>query len=481
MESRRNLLKLLLFLLLLSLLFFLFNSSFSASFIKSQSQQLYHHSHPITPLSIPALPFPKQALPTKSGYLPINPTSNSSIFYTFYEAQNPISPLPQTPLLVWLQGGPGCSSMYGSFLELGPWQLVNNNSTGSEPSLVLKPNPGSWNRIFGLLFLDNPIGSGFSIAAKSEEIPKNSHSVAQHLFIAINKFLEQNPSFRSRRLYIAGESYAGKYVPAIGYYIVKKNYQLWETRRINFGGIAIGNGLTDPITQVASHASNAYFTGLINTRQRAELEKLQDEAIRLVKLGKWREATEARYAVMESLRAMTGLATLFDFSKKAPYEIQMVTNFLQNKIVKKALKAKLFVGFDRCSEEVARALHDDTMKSVKYMVEFLVRKSKVLLYQGQFDLWDGVVSTEAWVKTMDWEEIDKFLMANRFVWKDEDGELIGYVQKWKNLSHVVVSRAGHLVPVDQPLNSQRMIENWVLDKGLFEDVSDQEQDFSLFD
>jgi vitellogenic carboxypeptidase-like protein len=67
-------------------------------------------------LSDSSTSFPKEALPTKSGYLPVSPKSTSSIFYTFYEAQNSTSPLSQTPLLIWLQGGPG--------LLLHGWQLL---------------------------------------------------------------------------------------------------------------------------------------------------------------------------------------------------------------------------------------------------------------------------------------------------------------------------------------------------------------------
>lgn len=99
-------------------------------------------------------------------------------------------------------------------------------------------------------------------------------------------------------------------------------------------------------------------------------------------------------------------------------------------------------------------------------MDFLVEKTKVLLYQGQCDLRDGVVSTVAWMKRMKWEGVEEFLEMERKVWR-VDGKLAGYVQKWQSLSHVVVMNAGHLVPTDQPVNSQVMIEDWVLDRGMF--------------
>ncbi|KAF5751845.1 serine carboxypeptidase S10 family protein [Tripterygium wilfordii] len=341
----------------------------------------YHHQASSVPASTAI--FPDEALPTKSGYLPVNPSTGSAIYYTYYEAQSSTSPLTQTPLLIWLQGGPGCSSMIGNFLELGPWRVTSSKSQNVE-HITLEANPGAWNRIYGLLFLDNPIGTGFSIAPKPEEIPTDQHVVAKHLFVAITGFIKSDPVFQNRSIYITGESYAGKYVPAIGYYILKKNMRLPELEQVNLTRVAIGDGLTDPMIQV-------------------ELEKDQSEAVKLVKMGS--AATDARNRLLDLLQNMTGLVTLFDFTKKAPYNTALVTSYV-----------------------VGAALHKDVMKSVKYMVEFLVKKSKVLLYQGLFDLRDGVVSTEAWVKTLTWEGIGSFLKAEREVWK-VNGELAGYVQK----------------------------------------------------
>ncbi|KAL3510596.1 hypothetical protein ACH5RR_029997 [Cinchona calisaya] len=412
------------------------------------------HHQPLKTTSL----LPKEALPTKSGYLNVNSTTGSALFYTFYEAQEPTTSLSQTPLLIWLQGGPGCSSMLGNFYELGPWRVSSNVS--------VEPNPGAWNRIFGLLFIDNPIGTGFSIAASLQEIPRNQHDVAKHLFIVIKKFIKLDGLFKTRPIYVTGESYAGKYVPALGYYLLKKNAKLPVSERVNLGGIAIGNGLTDPITQVATHALNAYYSGLVNDKQKKILENLQKEVIKLTEIGNWTEAADARGTVVETLQDMTGLATLYDFRRLVPYQDYLVAEFLTSSEVKKALGAKENIEFEECSDVVGEALREDIMKSVRYMVDYLVKNTKVLLYQGQCDLRDGVVSTEAWVKKLNWERIGEFLEAERKIWRVNE-TLAGSVQKFGSLSHVVVLNAGHPVPTDQPVNSQAMIEDWVLDKGLF--------------
>ncbi|PKU88062.1 Serine carboxypeptidase-like 50 [Dendrobium catenatum] len=160
---------------------------------------------------------------------------------------------------------------------------------------------------------------------------------------------------------------------------------------------------------------------------------LEDLAATLAKQGNWSAAIDARNRVLKQLRRDTGLATLFSISKKR----------------RKAVK---------------RALHDDVMKSVKTMVEEVLRKTRVLLYQGAFDLNDGAASVEAWVKEMEWEGIERFLAAERKVWRVE-GEKAGYVQRWENLTNVVVSGAGHLAPADQRMNTQAKIEGWVLQSG----------------
>lgn len=352
--------------------------------------------------------------------------------------------------------------MTGNFFEIGPY-LVTSSLRHNVEHLSLKPNPHSWNRLFGLLFLDNPIGTGFSIASTPDEIPRDQISVAKHLLIAIKKFIASDAGFKSRPIYITGESYAGKYVPAIGYYIIKTNANLSGSKRVNLIGLAIGNGLTDPITQVATHAQTAYFLGLINKKQKTHLEKLELDAVRLTKNQEWARATRARTKVLNLLQELTGIATLYDFRRLTPYEIKKVDDFLSYKKNKKILKANESILYKKCSTVVGSALNDDLMKSVKYMMEYLLDKSdvKVLLYSGQCDLRVGVVGTDAWVNKM-----RDYVESEREIWL-VNGQLAGYVQKWRGLMSVVVLGAGHLVPADQAVNAQAMIEDWVLEQGLF--------------
>ncbi|KAJ4780781.1 Carboxypeptidase [Rhynchospora pubera] len=412
--------------------------------------------------SSPSSIYPEFARPTKSGYLPMKSDPTSALFYAFYEAQEPVSSLPDTPLLLWLEGGPGCSSMLGNFFHFGPWLL------SPKDNFTLYQNPFTWNLRFGLLFIDSPLGTGYSIVKNASEIPHDQFTIASHLLVALQAFLSLNSSFRSRPLYIAGESYGGKFVPSLGYHILRQNKHVLSNLRINLKGIAIGNGLTHPVTQVATHADSVYYTGLINEEQKGHLESRQLAVVKLIIAHKWKEASDVRTVLLKELKNATGVATLFDFTRKTDYPIEMISEFLNQGEVMEVLGVSKDVHFQLISDDVAKALHEDKMKSVKYMVEELVQHIQVLLYQGVYDLQDGVVSNEAWLREMHWGCLEGFLKAGRKVWKD-NGVLIGYVQHFASLSEVVLHGAGHFAVHDQKSNAQKMIEHWIMEKGLFYD------------
>uniref|UniRef100_A0A0C9S7C0 Carboxypeptidase n=1 Tax=Wollemia nobilis TaxID=56998 RepID=A0A0C9S7C0_9CONI len=401
--------------------------------------------------------FPSEALPTSSGYLDIKEKSGALMFYVYYEAIHPADQLSDTPILLWLQGGPGCSGLIGNLDELGPWRVGED--------LRLHRNSAPWNRIFGVLFVDSPIGSGFSVAPSTQDIPTNQEEVARDLYSAIQAFYDLNSEFRSRPFYLTGESYAGKYVPSLADYMVRQLDKGGSEKALRIDGLAIGNGLTHPEVQVQSHAKVAYAMGLIDFQQKMYMETLQQEAVNLVLQQKWNEALLARNRVFSLLENSTNLVTLYDIRKTVPYSsfkngTDYLTPFVNLPSVKEALKADVNKTWEGCSGEVNARMREDIMKSTKWMVERLLLRMPVLLYQGQFDLRDGVVSVEEWMQTLHWNALTDFWASERKVWKVSK-VVAGYIRSHSNLTHVVVAGAGHLVPTDQNLHSQVMIESWV--------------------
>ncbi|KAJ7552000.1 hypothetical protein O6H91_06G037700 [Diphasiastrum complanatum] len=363
--------------------------------------------------------FPDEAVPSASGYLPVSDSSKSRLFYVYYEATNASTSLEDTPLMLWLNGGPGCSSLIGCFYELGPWRVQEN--------CTLQPNPGAWNRRCGILFIDNPLGTGFSVASSDIDIPRDQQTVATHLQYSLGYFLSINPNFKKRRIFLAGESYAGKYVPALAYYMLEnKQSQPKFNIASQLAGIAVGNGLTHPRTQVQLHADVSYNFGLLDKEQSLTTHEIASQIINLVDSNEWLQASERRNKLCSWIEETSGIATLLDVRRSSRY------HHLR-----------------------------DTMKSAKWMVEAVLKRGiPVLLYQGQFDAKDGVAGSEAWMRALDWEHSKLFWTSNREIWK-VNGKLAGYWRHCKNLTHVVNAGAGHQVPVDQPLHAQSMIEMWM--------------------
>ncbi len=113
-----------------------------------------------------------------------------------------------TPLLLWLNGGPGASSQIGLFTENGPFVVSENEG---KPSVTL--NEHSWSKIGHLLVVDQPVGTGYSYAKNDSQLVTSDEQGASQFrgfllnFFQVFKHLKANP------LYLTGESYCGKYHP----------------------------------------------------------------------------------------------------------------------------------------------------------------------------------------------------------------------------------------------------------------------------
>jgi cathepsin A (carboxypeptidase C) len=181
-----------------------------------------------------------------SGYL--NATNGRHFHYWFVESQKD----PQKdPLILWLNGGPGCSSMGGFWIENGPYRVKSDGKTLIEDSY-------SWNSLANILYLESPAGVGYSY--QENNIHKtDDNQTAKDNYLALKKFFEKFPQFRNNSFYITGQSYAGVYIPMLALEILRDN------STINLKGLAIGNGALDYDLIMNSRIRLAYYHGLIDS------------------------------------------------------------------------------------------------------------------------------------------------------------------------------------------------------------------------
>lgn len=203
-----------------------------------------------------------------SGYLKVG-KGNSALGFIFYGKENvEKAKLNTIPTVIWLNGGPGSSSQLGNMMELGPFWVVKSSS---KPYDVVR-NKYAWTNNYNILFVDQPVGTGLSYADPSfpNVYVTNMSQMADDFYAAL-KELYNNPNGCFQRinirgdhpLFVFGESYAGKYAPAIGLKIANeaKDNKGFLT---GLKGVAIGDGFTHPFSTLSMMGEYAYNFGLID-------------------------------------------------------------------------------------------------------------------------------------------------------------------------------------------------------------------------
>lgn len=189
--------------------------------------------YPIEDLVVSLPGQPKVEFSQYAGYVDIDVKHGRSLFYYFVEAHHK----PQNkPLTLWLNGGPGCSSIGGgAFTELGPFFPAGDGRG-------LRTNSMSWNRASNLLFIESPAGVGWSYSNTTSDYNIGDASTANDMLSFFLKWFEKFPTYKSRALFLTGESYAGHYIPQLANAIL--DYNAHSTGyKFNLKGVAIGNPL----------------------------------------------------------------------------------------------------------------------------------------------------------------------------------------------------------------------------------------------
>lgn len=179
-----------------------------------------------------------------SGYLEADDKQNRFWHYWFVESQS--SPASD-PIVLWLNGGPGCSSLLGLLTELGPFTI------NAEHDII--ENKFAWNKHANIIFLESPAGVGFSYAVDGSVVA-NDDSTANQNHQALRSFFKKFPQFHGRPLYLTGESYGGVYLPTLASLVDQDS-------ELNLKGVAIGNGYLDANLLSESLIFFSYHHGLV--------------------------------------------------------------------------------------------------------------------------------------------------------------------------------------------------------------------------
>jgi carboxypeptidase C (cathepsin A) len=191
---------------------------------------------------------------SEAGYVTLPNRVGDHLFYWFFESRK----APATdPLVLWMTGGgSGCSSLAALLTENGPCRINADATTAL--------NPNSWTSEANVVWLDQPVNVGFSYS-NSTGSDFNEKDVQENVYWFLQGFLDKHPEFEGRALFLAGEGYASHYVPAAAHYIWSENHIVEKanaTIRLNLQGIAIGNGLVNPVVQVRTVLRVSTFSPL---------------------------------------------------------------------------------------------------------------------------------------------------------------------------------------------------------------------------
>jgi len=414
--------------------------------------------------------------PSYSGFFTVSEKYNSNMFFWFFPAQNGD---PNAPILMWLQGGPGGSSLFGLFSEMGPFSVDANAE-----DLIM--NPYTWNSKYAMLFVDNPVGVGFSFTDSPDGFSTNTHEeVAENLYKMLIQFFTIFYEYQSNDFYVTGESYGGKYVPSCAYKIHQMNEK--SKQKINLKGIAVGDGIFDPLIQFTGFADLLYHLGLADENQMAVINDYETAMAEGIAAGNWTQAFRPFdeflngdfYPYPTYFVNITGNGNYFNFLD-FKYPPNPYPQFVDSPSVRQQLHVGT-VPYFSFNQTVELYLINDWMKSVAFMLPTLMNNYNVMLYNGQVDIILGGPLAERLYWSIPWEGLLQYRNTPRMIWSiDNSGFPAGYVRQVQlsngsgSFTQVIVREAGHLLPLDQPIRALAMITNFV-DGTPFKSASPQKQ------
>lgn len=436
---------------------------------------------------------PQEEIPLMfSGQLELYPENKTHYYFWKYVDNHKVEKA-KGKTIFWLNGGPGCSSMDGALMEAGPFRV---NKQGE-----VTYNNGSWHKAGDIVFVDQPAGTGFSY---SDDYDETLAAVVHHFIRFLEKYYELFPEDSENEIILAGESYAGQYIPYIAEGILNRNKDSQdESSKFNLKGLLIGNGWIAPNEQSLSYLPYSVQAGILKkenpnwTSVMHQHEKCQN-IVNQINGGTLEEGVNANDVVSRECEQVLNLilkvtldndaaknqqcVNMYDFTLKDSYpscgmnwppDLEYVNPFLNDKSVLNQLNVKLHQLWSECSGPVGRHLRNKNTEPAVSLLPGILEKIPIILFNGNRDIICNYIGTENFIKNLEWNGAKGFPEeAKAQDWKYED-EIVGYIRSARNLTFVNVFDASHMVPFDKPHVSRSIID---LLLGEYDEKVDEKDD-----
>jgi len=416
-----------------------------------------------------------------SGYYSVDKDEldKNYFFWLFESRSNPST----DPLVIWLTGGPGCSSQLALLSENGPCKV-------SEDGLSTYNNPYSWNSNANIMWIDQPAGVGFSYGTKND---KDEADVAEDMYQFLQEFFTAHPEYVDNAFFVFGESYGGHYAPAIASRVFDGNNNK-EGIHINLSGVGVGNGLTDPVIQYQYYPemamNNSYGIKCVSEDAYA---KMVDHVPSCVKMAEaCQQNTDACVPADDYCNLME--TTPYYNTGLNPYDIRVpcgdsslcydftnIETFLNLNSTREALHVSDKVDtWETCNTAVDVMFASDWMRDYQQvLVPMLEGGVRVMIYAGDVDFICNWIGNKAWTKALPWSGHDAFDAEEDHTWVYSDAQtstsdIKGGMARTAmakegsgSLTFLQVYEAGHMVPMDQPAAALALFNGFTTNKPFY--------------
>lgn len=424
-----------------------------------------------------------------AGYVTVNESHGRALFYWFFEATTK----PQEkPLLLWLNGGPGCSSIgYGAAEELGPFRTQKGTPE-------LKFNSNAWNKAANLLFVESPVGVGFSYTNTSSDLQNLGDSItALDSYEFLVNWFKRFPQYKSHDFYISGESYAGHYVPQLSEVVYDRNKNVSKEEYINLKGLIIGNSVLNSETDTIGMIEYAWDHALISDRVYNDFKAADCNFTADVKSNDCVLALNNYFAVydlidMYNIYSPTCLTQGPEIIRRPllPRPTTQLTS--QNQTLHNIVWWSRLAGYDPCVPEhtatylnrpdVQAALHANVTKIpynwthcsnnipnwtdaphsvLPILKKLVVGGLRIWVYSGDADGRVPVTSTRMSLTKLGLKTIQEWTP-----WYTDKRQVGGWTIIYDGLTFVTVRGAGHQVPGLKPKQALQLIKHFLDNKQL---------------